>query len=107
MNTIATTKQAYYCAGISSYTYWQLYSTIGMTMNIDTTNRSFNSTPYYFTSLAGSGYHWVLDGYTAIYFPTNISFTIYARPWYTWNNVVLLNYSQVYKWDINWFGFSY
>ncbi|CAF0863365.1 unnamed protein product [Rotaria sordida] len=107
MNTTIATKQAYYCAGISNYTHWQLYSTTGITMNIDTKNCSFNSTPYYFTSLTGSNYHWLLAGYTAIYFSTNISFTIYAYPLATMTNAAMLTTSQTSKWNINWFGISY
>ncbi|CAF4000995.1 unnamed protein product [Rotaria sordida] len=75
-------------------------------MNIDTTNCSFPSTPYYFTSMAGSSSHWSLDSYTAIYFSTNISFTIYAYPSVAWSNTAMHNYSQTYKWSVNWFGIS-
>ncbi|CAF4760359.1 unnamed protein product [Rotaria socialis] len=106
-NTNVTTAEAYYCAGISSYTNWQLYSTSGITMNIDTSNCSFPSTPSYFVSISGTSSHWLLAGYTAIYFPTNISFTIYARPLIVWSNTYMLNNAQTCLWNINWFGISY
>ena len=72
-------------------------------MNIDTSNCTFNSTPLYFTSIAGDG-HWVLIGYGAIYSPTRSSFTIYARSTLDANNSITLSASVTYKWNVNWFG---
>ncbi|CAF1259990.1 unnamed protein product [Rotaria sp. Silwood1] len=104
--TVATNK-AYYCGGLSSYTLWQLFSTTGIYMNIDTTICGFSSTPLYFTSMAGNTIHWELASYTAIYSPTNISFTIYVRSLSGLNNTDMLSYSQAYLWNVNWFGVSY
>ncbi|CAF1227796.1 unnamed protein product [Rotaria sordida] len=105
--TTVATNSAYYCNGISSFTLWQLYSPNGLFMDIDTTSCRFNSTPLYFTSMAGTSSHWDLAGYTAIYSPTNTSFRIYTRSLNTMNSTEMLSYSQTYIWNVNWFGISY
>jgi len=73
-------------------------------MNIDTSNCTFNSTPLYFTSIAGNGQHWALVGYGAIYSATRSSFTIFARSTFDANNSITLSDSFTYKWNVNWFG---
>jgi len=73
-------------------------------MNIDTSNCTFNSTPLYFTSIAGDTLHWGLIGYGAIYSPTRSSFRIYARSTLDANNAITLSLSVTYKWNVNWFG---
>lgn len=105
-NSSVSAKEAYYCTGVSSYLLWQLFSTDGITMTIDTSSCNFNSTPLYFTSINGTSEHWDLGGYSAIYSPTRNSFTIYARPLIAWNNTVVLGYSQTYQWNVEWFGIS-
>jgi hypothetical protein len=86
-NSSIAAKQNNYCAGISPYaSIWQLYSTDGIMMNIDTSNCSFNSTPLYFTSVSGISSHWGLADYGAIYVPTTNSFLIFARSLVGWNN---------------------
>lgn len=104
MNVSNTTStKPYYCAGTSSYTKWQLYSTTAITMTINTTSCSFHSTPQYFTAVDDSSTHWQLSSYTAIYYPTNISFTIYATSIY-YTGSQLHTYSQSFGWNVNWFG---
>ena len=76
----------------------------GITMNIDTSNCTFNSTPLYFTSIAGDNGHWWLIGYGAIYSATRSSFTIYTRSTYDANNAITLSWSVTQKWNISWFG---
>ena len=80
--------------------------TAAITMDINTSNCTFNSTPMYFTSLGGTGLQYFVGGYTAIYTPNKESFKIYTMPDNAYNNTVLLNYSQTYQWDVNWFGIS-
>ncbi len=103
-NASVSVDQAYYCAGTSPYTLWQISPSIGITMNIDTSSCSFNTTPLYFTSMGGISYHWVATGYTAICYPTTTSFTVYANSWAGWTDVQLLSYSQTQEWTISWFG---
>ncbi|CAF4209983.1 unnamed protein product [Rotaria magnacalcarata] len=106
LNQTNTTKQIYFCGGISSYTLWQPYDIDVMMMNIDTTNCSFNAIPIYFTSMAGLGSHWVLVGYTSISIATNISFTIYASSWVNWNSTEMVANAQISLWNVNWLGIS-
>ncbi|CAF4318350.1 unnamed protein product [Rotaria socialis] len=106
LNLTNATAQAYYCGDTSLYTLWQVYSTSGITMAISTVNCSFNSTPLYFTSMDGSNDHWFAGGYTAIYSPTAVSFIVYARALNNWTYMDMLNNSQLYQWNINWFGIS-
>ena len=72
-------------------------------MNIDTSNCTFNSTPPYFTSIAGDRLHRGLVGYGAIYNATRSSFTIYARSTLDANNSITLSSSVTQKWNVNWF----
>ncbi|CAF1399897.1 unnamed protein product [Rotaria magnacalcarata] len=106
LNLTNATAQAYYCGGTSSYTLWQVYATSGITMLISTVNCSFNSTPLYFTSMDGSNNQWFAGGYTAIYSPATVSFRVYARALTNWTYMDMLNNSQLYQWNINWFGIS-
>ena len=105
-NSSLTTKKSYYCSGVSSYTLWTQYSSTAITMNIDTSNCSFNSTPLYFTSVDGIGDHYDLIGYTAIYTAKNDSFKVYARSFMTYNSssAAMLTASQIKQWCVNWFG---
>ncbi|CAF4731562.1 unnamed protein product, partial [Rotaria sp. Silwood2] len=104
--TTVAIKQAYYCGNISSFTLWQLFPNDGIYMNIDTTNCSFTSTPVYFTSMAGDTVHWELVSYNAIYVPTKNSFTIYVRALNGWNSTDMFTNSQLYRWNVNWFGIT-
>ena len=97
-------KQTYVCSGKSSHTLWALYGTGGIRMVIDTSNCTFTSTPLYFTSMAGTSSHWVMESYTAIYSPTLSSFVVYGRSSIGWNSTEMFDYAQLYAWDINWVG---
>lgn len=103
-NSSDSTQRPYYCSRISSYTLWTTYSDTGITMNIDTSNCTFNSTPLYFTSIAGISSHWDLIGYGAIYSATPSSFMIYARSFSGLNSTVLLTLATARQWNVNWFG---
>lgn len=104
MNSSATVKHPYVCSGVSPYTLWTLFGTVGITMTINTGNCNFNSTPLYFTSLAGYGVHWNVGGYGAIYGPTKNSFAVYTEPLTNYSNVIMLSNSQTNQWNVNWFG---
>lgn len=105
-NSSVTIQLPYYCRGVSPYTLWQLFSSDGITMTIDTSSCNFNSTPLYFTSMAGYTNHWDLGGYTAIYGPSKSSFTVYARSLTGLSNTGILSWSQSYNWSVNWFAIS-
>jgi len=105
-NSSVTTKEAYYCSGVSPYTLWTAYSSYAITMYINTSNCSFNSTPLYYTSVDGISDHYDLIGYTAIYDATKNSFKIYSRSFMTYNSdaAAMLSDSQTKQWRINWLG---
>ncbi|UJR09051.1 hypothetical protein I4U23_013299 [Adineta vaga] len=103
-NSSQTSRQAYICGNVELYTLWQLFNSNGITMKINTTICNFNSTPLYFTSMAGTHNHWVATGYTAIYSASQSLFTVYAQSASYPNNTQLLALSQTYQWNVNWFG---
>ena len=92
------------CAGIASYTQWQVFSNDSLFMTINTTNCYFTRTPIYFTSLAGTSSHWSMTSYMAIHAPTNTSFTIQLRGLGTVSASLVMNYSTSYFWNVNWAG---
>jgi len=57
--------------------------------------------------VAGVSAHWDLAGYGAIYVPTKNSFSIYAQSLIGLNSTEMLDYSQTFEWNVNWFGISY
>lgn len=95
------------CAGISSSSLWQILNNTVIMMNIDTTICKFVSTPVYFTSVAGIDMNYIVQGYTAIYSPTNSSFIVYALSVFGNSSSIIYSYSQTYSWNINWFGTYY
>ncbi|CAF3605973.1 unnamed protein product [Adineta steineri] len=102
--TAATTNQSYYCSGVSPYTLWSMNGYGNVYMTINTSQCNFNSTPLYFTSMGGDIAHFTVGGYTAIYSPTKDSFTVYATPIISYTIAIMFNYSQTYRWNINWVG---
>lgn len=95
-----------YCrdTGFSSYALWYAYNTYTITMNVDTTTCNLNETRLYFTSLGGSGNHYIVQSYNAIYSATIGSFDVYATSIVGWNASVLLSQASAYAWNLNWFG---
>lgn len=73
-------------------------------MTIDTNSCYFNSTPIYFTSMAGTSGHWILTSYTAIYGPSLTAFRVYARAMNGWNSTQMVDGAQIYSYDLNWVG---
>lgn len=95
------------CAGVSSYTLWQAYSTYSMYMTISTTSCYFNQTPIYFTSIAGLSAHYGLTSYRAIYYASSTSFTVYAQNLFNWTASTLLSLAASNTWNVNWVGLYY
>jgi len=100
----AADKRPYICSGISSNTLWKNYSTVGISMDVNTRNCNFTSIPSYFTSISGKNGHWDLAGYGAIYNPTSATFRIFAKSISTADSETLLNRSITQKWDVHWLG---
>lgn len=77
-------------------------------MVVNTRNCSFNTTPLYYTSILGSNTHTDLTGNNAIYFASSLTtFNIYVRSYSRWTTSVLMNYSQIEKWNVSWIGINY
>ena len=93
-----------HCGGISSYTQWTYYNTIGIYMQINTRNCSFNITPFYYTSITGNGLQYDLTGSDSIYSRSPSGFRIYCRSNIGWTGTQLMNFSQSEKWDVIWVG---
>lgn len=73
-------------------------------IDANTTACNFTETPFYFTSMAGIGRQYLLESFGAIYYATTSSFRIHARSMIGENSSTLLSNSQIYKWNLNWFG---
>jgi hypothetical protein len=106
-NSTNATAYAKHCAGVSPYTRWTYYNVGGITMTIITTNCSFNSTPFYYTSIYGISLQDDLTGVRAIYGPTQYGFTIYCQSHNGFTGTQMLNYSQIDQWNVSWVGIYY
>jgi len=74
----------------------------GIYLDVDTSSAGFTSTPNYFTSLGGDGWHWSIVGATSIYKPTRNGFRVYilnAR-----GAIRTPEFANEKKWHINWVG---
>jgi len=63
----------------SGATNWKQYTSSSIYVDVDTSAAGFTSTPRYFTSLGGNGYHWLAIGINAIYAATPTGFRLYLR----------------------------
>lgn len=94
----------YYCMDVSSWTRWQNYSSQGIAMLINTRSCHFNITPIYYTSISGNGLHEGTTSVRALYSPVQTGFRVYLRNSRSWGVLEMLNYSQIYQWNVNWVG---
>lgn len=60
-------------------TNWQVYSSVDLYLDVNTSTCGFSSVPLYFTSIGGAGSHYYTQGATSIYFPTATGFRVYVR----------------------------
>ncbi len=92
---------------IPGETDWREYRSrdgqlLGIYLDVDTTAAGFTATPYYFSSLAGNGWHWATVGATSIYKPTANGFRIYLR--YASGQAPTPEFANEKKWHISWVG---
>jgi hypothetical protein len=59
-------------------TRWVQYSGGGVTVEVDTADAGFSTSPYYFTSLGGHTNNWMAQGVTSIYEPTAKGFRVHV-----------------------------
>jgi hypothetical protein len=83
-------------------TAWQVYSTNGIFVVVDTTAAGFTKTPTYLTALGGISNHWAVVGHSSIYVPSATGFTIYMR----WATDAALTPASANSmgWYIQWLG---
>ncbi|MGQ9863017.1 MAG: hypothetical protein ACUVRD_00825 [Bacteroidia bacterium] len=97
---------------------WQQY-TPGFPQNalyidVDISACGFTQSPYIFTSLGGTSYHWITTGATSIYDVTPTSFRIYLNgyKYATSGNAMHVNPLRTmdaanYRYPINWIAIGY
>lgn len=91
------------CSGnTAAGTGWSIYNATTISLTVNTTGCGWGSTPRYFTSIGGSGSHFELVGYTAIYSPSVNGFTIYVKK----NDGTNVSPTDAVNggWYINWTG---
>ncbi|CAF4037516.1 unnamed protein product, partial [Rotaria magnacalcarata] len=92
--------------GLSSQALWYAYDNYTMTMNVDTTICNLNETRLYFTSLGGTGNHYLMQAYNGIYSTTINSFRVYANSMLGWSVSNMLSYASSLAWNLNWFALA-
>ncbi len=100
-------NQSYYCGGVVTSPAWGTLDTVTLSLAINTSSCRFNSIPLYFTSMDGVGNQFGLASSTAIYGPSNISFTIYINSLFSWSAAQMLSLSNTEDWTVNWLGITY
>ena len=83
-------------------TAWQVYTGMGIYVDVDTSAANFDSVPAYITSIGGEGCHWSTTGASAVYLPTAKGFRVYIR-WIDGGPLTPAN-AKKWKWRINWIG---
>ncbi|WP_437658898.1 serine protease [Sorangium sp. So ce1182] len=78
-------------------TSWVQYNTRTVYVDVDTSRCNRTSTPRYFTSLGGSGYHWTTLGANNIYLPTKDGFRVYVV-----QDGITPAIANQRNWHINW-----
>lgn len=106
-NFTKSVQYANHCGGEAPYTRWNVYVDLAINMFIDARNCTFNSTPLYFCTIIGYGLHNNIMSNNALYSPSRLGFSIYVRPYIYWNASLMLNYSQIYRWNVTWIGIEY
>jgi hypothetical protein len=83
-------------------TAWQVYTTTGIFVDVNTTSGKFTNVPVYVTSIGGNSSHWSTTGATSIYSATATGFRVYVR----WVDSSPLTPAQANSlgWHINWIG---
>ncbi len=86
------------CSGktMAGQSGWQRYYSLGLFLDVDTTECGFDTTPIYLSSIGGNGLQWTVEGGTAIYFPTASGFRVYLR------TDVSPEDAERFKWHVNW-----
>ncbi len=85
-------------------TGWQIYTTDGIYIDVNTSSANFSSTPVYVASLRSNmiSSQWKVDGVDGIYNATPTGFRIYIR-W--WNGTPMTPaMANQNGWSVDWIG---
>lgn len=90
------------CAGQTTPgdTNWQVYTSTGVYVDVDTSACNLASTPIYTMSLGGYSTHWETTGGSSVYSADEDSFRIYVR--YLDGRAFTPDTANGYEWHINW-----
>ncbi|MBP7963350.1 MAG: hypothetical protein KBG20_15855 [Caldilineaceae bacterium] len=93
----------YFCGGHTNTdgTDWQVENSTTIFVDVNTSACNFPTTPMYFTSLGGSGFHWMVTGVTSIYFPTATGFRVYIL---STTGPIDPSFADTWDWHIQWYG---
>ncbi|MDA3840729.1 MAG: hypothetical protein PF572_06630 [Patescibacteria group bacterium] len=93
------------CGGtVPGLTNWQVHTIDAVYVDVDTSLAGFTTTPNYFVSLNGSGYHHRTTGSNSIFNPGSSTFRLYVM--YTdgaWSPTD----ANTWQWNIRWCGVGY
>ncbi len=83
-------------------TAWQVYSSNGIYVDVNTTTGKFTSPPVYVTSIGGVSGQWATTGATSVYSATATGFRVYVK----WSDSGPLTPATAnsFQWHINWIG---
>lgn len=81
---------------------WQEHSATEISIDVDTSQGKFTTTPVYVTSLGGSSSHCATTGGSSIHNPTSNGFRLYVR----WSSGMPLTPAEANanQWQVNWIG---
>ncbi|MDJ0841716.1 MAG: hypothetical protein QNK37_34755 [Acidobacteriota bacterium] len=71
----------------------------GIYVDVDTSSAKFRDTPNYVISISGTSNHWLANGCSSIYDPTNAGFRVYLHL-----SDVTPEYANKREWAVNWIG---
>ena len=88
------------CVGHSPHMEWEAYGDENVYQDIDISQCNFTQTPEIFTSMSGTGWHWMATGMTSIYSESSTSFRVYIHHISDGTNSI--DYSSTRYWSMNW-----
>ena len=96
------------CMGQTQVNQWvaDRYDGYTIVVTANTTHCRFKSTPLYFTTLTGDGYHFMTTGATSVYFPTATSFYVAISSTRGESSATMLSLMTDRKWRLNWIAFG-
>lgn len=88
------------CVGHTPHMQWEAYGDENVYQDIDISQCNFSQTPEIFTSMSGTGWHWMATGMTSLYLETATSFRVYIH--HISDDTHSIDYSETRYWSMNW-----